>query len=561
MIRTTSSLEQRLPSRRVSVRVRHARMTFDAILDEVGALGPFQVVLAVLMVSPRIMLPCNFLLNNFIAAVPPHRCDVSRWNASGNLGEAQKAAAAIPAGDDGEPRACRMFAEPRSRWSGNGSEATPTTECRHGWVYDNSTFSSTIVTEWDLVCDWKHLPQTTNTIFFVGVMLGSLVFGVLSDNYGRKWSLLASYVLSVMFGLASASANSYVVFAVLRFCCGAALAGISLISIILCVEWVDTPRRASMCVLGSLAWSLGNMLLAGLAFLVNAWRPLIVTVTAPLALAILTWWWVPESARWLLANGKVEKAHLYLDKCARANNRPKISSAVQLEALSSVEMSDKNKKYNFLHLFKTPKLRKISLVTGIAWYGTAVTYYGISLNLDGFGLNVYVTQFVYAAIEVPAKLLIYVLINRIGRRPCLVGTLVLTGTCIGINILVPTALWLVRSVVAILGKGLSEASFTTIFLYTTELYPTVLRQKGLGFTSVMSRLGVSAAPLLLLLEDTWTLLPQVVLCAGATFCGLAALALPETLDRRLPETIRDAEEPPGRSEGQEEVPLETKNAK
>ncbi|XP_061693871.1 solute carrier family 22 member 7-like isoform X2 [Syngnathoides biaculeatus] len=456
-------------------------MTFDAILEEVGSLGPFQVVLGVLMLSPRIVLPCNFLLNNFIAAVPPHRCDVSRrnpsWNSSRDLeGVAAGAAAAVPLGDDGEPLTCRMFAEPSWRLAGNGSGATPTTECRHGWVYDNSTFSSTIVTEWDLVCDWKHLPQTTNTIFFVGLMLGSLLFGVLSDNYGRKPSLLASYVLSIVFGLASAFADSYVLFTALRFFCGAGLAGISLISFTLCAEWVATTHRASMCVICSLAWSLGNMLLAALAYLVNAWRPLIVTVTAPLALAVLTWWWVPESARWLLANGKAEEAHLYLDKCARANNRPKFLSAVKLEALSRLEMSDKNKKFSLLHLFKTPKLRQISLVTGIAWYGTAVTYYGISLNLDGFGLNVYLTQFVYAAIEVPAKLLIYVLVDRIGRRACLAGTMVLTGTCIGINILVPRALWLVRSAVAILGKGLSEASFTTIYLYTIELFPTVLRR-------------------------------------------------------------------------------------
>lgn len=36
-------------------------------------------------------------------------------------------------------------------------------------------------------------------------------------------------------------------------------------------------------------------------------------------------------------------------------------------------------------------------------------------------------------------------------------------------------LWHVRAIVATLGKGLSEASFTTIFLYTSELYPTVTR--------------------------------------------------------------------------------------
>lgn len=57
------------------------------------------------------------------------------------------------------------------------------------------------------------------------------------------------------------------------------------------VEWVDTPHRAFMGVIGSLSWAFGNMLLAVFAYLVNDWRMLILTVTSPLGLAILTWWY------------------------------------------------------------------------------------------------------------------------------------------------------------------------------------------------------------------------------------------------------------------------------
>ncbi|KAM9345110.1 solute carrier family 22 member 7-like [Symphorus nematophorus] len=526
-------------------------MKFEKILEEIDGFGPFQFAIIFLLCTPRIVLPCHFLLNNFIAYVPPHRCDISTLDDGEllrNLTQEQRLTVSVPVREDGRPESCEMFAEPQFQLLAGGSDSAdlPTVQCQSGWVYDNSTFSSTLAKEWDLVCDRKSLAKTTSTIFFLGVMTGSIAFGHLSDKYGRKSSLLASYIMAIVFGFSSAFANSYVVFAVLRFLTGFGLTGITINSIVLSIEWVDIRHRSFIGVIGSLAWSVGNMLLAGFAFLVNDWRPLIMTVTAPLGFAILTWWWIPESARWLLANGKVERAQVYLEKCAKFNKRQKLSPEVSLyfNTISNIQMLEKqDKNYTYLHLVKTPKMRWLTFQTGIVWFGVALTYYGISLNISGFGLNIYLTHFIYAAIEVPAKLMIYYLFNIIGRRKCQVGTLLLTGTCIFINIFVPKGLWHVRAVVAIVGKGLSEAAFTTIFLYTTELYPTVLRQNGLGYTGFVGRLGVSVAPLILLLEGVWTLLPQIIICSVAVISGLVSLLLPETMNERLPEVIDDIEKP------------------
>ncbi|XP_060896345.1 solute carrier family 22 member 7-like isoform X2 [Labrus mixtus] len=528
------------------------KMKFENILEEVNGFGPFQIFILFLLWTPRIVLPCHFLLNIFIAAVPPHHCDISKLADGGlleNLTQEQRLSVSVPVKEDGGLKSCEMFAEPQFQLLANSSDTLHNTDmqmvqCQSGWVYDNSTFTSTLATEWDLVCDRKSLTKTTGTIFFFGVMMGAIAFGYLCDKYGRRNTLLASYIMAIVFGFSSAFANSYILFAGLRFLTGFGLTGISINSAVLTIEWVDTGHRSFIGVMGSLAWSVGNMLLAGFAFLVTDWRSLIMTVTAPLGFAVITWWWVPESARWLLANGKVESAQFYLDKCASFNKRPKLSSKIKLDVLSSVEIQEKQEKnYTYLDLIKTPKMRLLSLKAGIVWFGVALTYYGISLNISGFGLNMYLTHFIYAAIEVPAKLMIYFLLNIIGRRKCQAGTLLLTGFCIAINIFLPTGLWHVRAVVAILGKGLSEASFTTVFLYTTELYPTVIRQNGLGYVSFISRLGVSIAPLILLLEDVWTLLPQIIIGCMAIISGLVSLLLPETMNARLPEIIDDIEKP------------------
>lgn len=69
------------------------------------------------------------------------------------------------------------------------------------------------------------------------------------------------------------------------------------------------------------------------------------------------------------------------------------------------------------------------------------------------------------------------------------------------------------------------------------------RQNALGYNNVMNRLGVSVAPLIPLLEDVWTQLPQVIICSVAITSGLVSLLLPETWNVMLPESIDDIEKP------------------
>lgn len=61
----------------------------------------------------------------------------------------------------------------------------------------------------------------------------------------------------------------------------------------------------------------------------------------------------------------------------------------------------------------------------------------MSMNLTGFGLNMYLSQFVFGFIEIPAKMIMYVLVNRVGRRQSQAWALILTGLCIGANIVIP----------------------------------------------------------------------------------------------------------------------------
>nr|XP_045748509.1 solute carrier family 22 member 12 isoform X3 [Mirounga angustirostris] len=180
-------------------------MAFSELLDQVGGLGRFQVLQMVALVVPIVWLTTQSMLENFSAAVPSHRCwvpllDNSTAQASvpGALGPKDLLTVSIPPGPNHEPHQCRRFRQPQwqlldpNATATNWSEAA-TEPCMDGWVYDRSTFTSTIVSKWDLVCDSHALKPMAQSIYLSGILVGAAVCGHISDRWlaeSARWLLI-----------------------------------------------------------------------------------------------------------------------------------------------------------------------------------------------------------------------------------------------------------------------------------------------------------------------------------------------------------------------------------
>ncbi|XP_069092476.1 solute carrier family 22 member 7-like [Pleurodeles waltl] len=545
-------------------------MKFEELLLDAGGFGRFQVFTLLLLAIPRTTIPLHFLLNNFLAVVPPHRCALPDLEGFGNLTEEELLLISIPREPDGTFSSCRMYGEPQwhllenytwgppnnstwrpskiSTWETPGAStcgppnAFTVQSCQHGWTYDHSQFTSTIATQWDLVCEKKWLNKASSTFFFIGVTVGAIFIGYLSDRYGRRTMLLVCCVFTLLFEMAAAVSVNYLMFAIFRSLSGMSLSGFPIIIPALGVEWVDMKHHTLAGFLGNVWGCIGIMLLSLVAYLIRDWRWLLVAVTCPYIVAIISIWWLPESARWLLTKGKMQEAHDLLVRCSSMNGQAQLPPSINTEVLGKIaEEEHTDTHYSYFDLFRNPVLRKISICTGIVWFSMSFTYYGISLNISGFGVDMYLTQFIYGAIEMPFILSIYILMDKYGRRRSMAWPMLITGFSLGINVIIPVSLGALRTTVAAVGKGFSVSAAMAIFMCTIELYPTVLRQNGMGYNSFVSRIGVSVAPLTLLLDEVWKFLPQVIFSSAATVCGLVAFCLPETLNVQLPETVKDTE--------------------
>ncbi|KAK3524337.1 hypothetical protein QTP70_027959 [Hemibagrus guttatus] len=209
-------------------------MPFADLLEQVGSMGRFQLIHVTLLSIPILVMASHNLLQNFVAAVPPHHCTVHTNLSASTMGPAEMLLVSVPMDEQGKLERCRRYVHPQwNLLSKNSSEDLEKKEiemegCVDGWSYNRTDMSATIITEWDLVCDSKSLKQMGQTIYMGGVLLGALVFGGLSDKFGRRMLLMISNLLLAVAGTCTAFASSFSLFCLFRFFCGMALSGIVL---------------------------------------------------------------------------------------------------------------------------------------------------------------------------------------------------------------------------------------------------------------------------------------------------------------------------------------------
>lgn len=190
-----------------------AKLNYDDFLAHVGTFGAYQLRNFILLCIPVILCAFHKLSSVFLLAKMDHRCALFA-NDTNFLLSADILNGSIPYdGNLGSFSKCQFYAD--NYFNANHSSAHEVIECvDYVWSYDK--FQSSAIKTFKLICDRDHFKAMSDSLFMIGVFIGSFCFGHLSDKYGRRKVFVISLVCQLVFGFLTAIATDFITFTIFR---------------------------------------------------------------------------------------------------------------------------------------------------------------------------------------------------------------------------------------------------------------------------------------------------------------------------------------------------------
>lgn len=389
-----------------------------------------------------------------------------------------------------------------------------------------------LVKEWHIGAALTGLVAASSVI---GMFMGSLVLGHLTDRWGRRAMYLFDLVFFVVFALLTAISQNVVELLVFRFLLGIGIGADYPISSTLLAEFSPAKSRGGLLSSLSVIWFVGSVAayLVGVVLLplgADAWRWMLVIGAAVALVVIMFRASIPESPRWLLDHDRAQDASHVL---------------TELTGTAVTVTSTMAPKASWTHLFSKSLVKRTLFVCGF-WFAYDVAYYGISIYsptilkpfISGSQSAADLGSAMISLVGVVGAVIGVLVVDRWGRRPLiLLGFGGLTATLIVLSVTKNPAF---DMLLLLFSAAVMFGNFAGIldFVYATELFPTTLRAGASGLGTAVSRVGAILSIVLFpSLIKAWGLSHALWLFAGAGLFGFVVsfVLAPETKGKTLEE--------------------------
>jgi putative MFS transporter len=362
----------------------------------------------------------------------------------------------------------------------------------------------------------------------VGLFLGSLLLGPITDRIGRKMMYTVDLLAMVVASAACLFINDGFQLILLRLVVGLAVGADYPIATALLTEWMPKKRRGAIIGWLSTIWLVGAIVAYLVGFLLStvfgpeSWRWMLASGAVFGIIVMFLRFGAHESPRWLVSKGRFDEAREALSQALERD-----VTIEEVRTLASTD--DTESRAGFTSLLKAPFLKR-TLFCGLTWMCIALPQFALftygPIILSQFGLAHGGAEETLGQIILNLGFLIGTLpalrwVETLGRRPLMIWTFVAAAV-----FLLPLALWpqgpswfvMVFFFLFTLASG---AGTILVFIYPNELFPTSVRASAVGLATAISRIGAAIGTYMvpLSLSGLGTG-PTMMIGVGLTILGL-----------------------------------------
>uniref|UniRef100_A0A8D1HYQ3 Solute carrier family 22 member 16 n=1 Tax=Sus scrofa TaxID=9823 RepID=A0A8D1HYQ3_PIG len=386
----------------------------EVIFDRVGHFGRYQIFLYFMCAFQNISCGIHYLASVFLSVSPQHACrppgnvsqvlfqDISGvrlediWTRF-SVGREDRIIVQLQNGEIWELTSCHRFRrDDKSSLNHDYNGHKSSFPCLDGYIYDKSKWRSTVVTEWDLVCNREWFGRLIQPVFMLGVLLGAAVFGYLSDRTGRRVILWTTSIGVFLCGIGVAFTFDYYSFMIARFLLAMVGSGYLVVVFVYVTEFVGMKSRTWASIHLHSFFAFGTMVVALTGYFVRTWwiyQIILSMVTVPF---VLCCWMLPETPFWLLSEGRYEEAQKVIDRMAKWNRTRSFKLSELLSLAGSGPAGTKAspvEKHSLSDLFYDCSIGTRTLIVWLIWFTGCFGFYSFSLNSVNLGGNEYLNFF------------------------------------------------------------------------------------------------------------------------------------------------------------------------
>ncbi|XP_037729777.1 solute carrier family 22 member 3 isoform X2 [Drosophila subpulchrella] len=415
----------------------------------------------------------------------------------------------------------RVWEKPMNR----NSNVIPCTEFQHEADYHS------VVTQYDLVCSRDILVSVTQFFHLFGVLTGGILANQLLKYFSPRNVMLFGMITQIFCGNLTGHVASYELHVFFRCLSAVCCAQMYTAGGQIMADITGGKYRTCVAALFEQFWSIGVMMLPGVASFWSSWSHLYMAISWPTVILIYLWQWIPDSPRWLIARGRTQDAKKILLECAEVNGTRyslphDIDKQLELQAQTAMDAPPPS---GWWSIWKGERAVRHMVCVHLAWSLYIVVYYGMLLNIRSFSRDhLYINTFFAGFSEMMGTFIGLFLILKTTRKWLWTGLFNIVAGCIaycGWLVPKPSVIGLDSNVALLMCSAMVSkmAISTTLSILTTCTVELVSddKKKITSFSTICwARFWLLGAPFIGSTVVFGQLIPQTAFASLAILGGL-----------------------------------------